>query len=31
MELKDDDIEDKIKLSDLQFPNNNEIGRGAFG
>ena len=28
---KSDDIEDKIKLSDLEFPNNNEIGRGAFG
>ena len=31
MESKNDDVEDKIKLSDLEFPNNNEIGRGAFG
>ena len=28
---KVEDIEDKIKLSDLIFPSNNEIGHGAFG
>ena len=28
---KVEDIEDKIKQSDLIFPSNNEIGRGAFG
>ena len=32
MEKKqEENIEDKIKVSDLDFPNNNEIGRGAFG
>ena len=31
MESNNNDVEDKIKLSDLEFPNNNEIGRGAFG
>ena len=32
MEKKsEENIEDKIKQSDLIFPNNNEIGRGAFG
>ena len=32
MEKKqEENIEDKIKVSDLDFPNNKEIGRGAFG
>ena len=31
MESKKDDTENKIKKSDLEFPQDNEIGHGAFG
>jgi len=31
METEKDEAEDKIKISDLEFPKNNEIGHGAFG
>ena len=31
MEDKEDEAEDKIQRSDLDFPSNNEIGHGAFG
>ena len=31
MEDKEDEAEDKIQKSDLEFPSNNEIGHGAFG
>jgi glycogen synthase kinase 3 beta len=31
MEDKPNDTENKIKKSDLEFPENNEIGHGAFG
>ena len=31
MEDKEDEAENKIQKSDLEFPYNNEIGHGAFG
>ena len=31
MEDKEEEAENKIQKSDLEFPYNNEIGHGAFG